>query len=280
MPRNPVIRGQYIAGPGRRFVEVDLNQAELRLLATLSGDPELCKIYLTAGMSLHDEVRADLFGYAKDWNEAQVKAYLAKFSLREEDRYDEHGKDLIVAEQKMRAKNVNFGIPYGITNVGLAEQIDDTPQEAQVYIDGWFKKFPLAGKFLQQCKDAPLNGQVMITNFGRKKRVGVVSNELLQGIQNESANFPMQGPASDCTLQAGIELEQTLREDYDSTVNNLIHDALLLEVPDNDEVAITVAKLVKVKMEEVPIKWGYKKVPFIADAKQGYRWGSLSEMKL
>lgn len=279
VPRNPVIRGQYVAAPGRRYVEVDLNQAELRLLATLSRDPELCKIYLTQGMSLHDEVRAELFGYAKDWDEKSVAFYLNKFSLRPEERFDEHGKDLIVAEQKMRAKNVNFGIPYGITNIGLAEQIDDTPQEAQKYINGWFTKFPKAGEFLNRCKDAPLKGQVMITNFGRKKRVGVVSNELLQAIQNESANFPMQGPASDCTLQSGIELEERLRDEFDATVNNLIHDALLIECPDDDDIAKQVARITIDKMEEVPKKWGYNVIPFVAEAKQGYRWGSLKEIK-
>src|SRR5690606_30311706 len=110
VPRNPQIRGQCVPTPGMRYIEVDLNQAELRALATLSGDPELCRIYLTAGMSLHDEVRAEIWGHPKDYSSGQLDYNLRKFGLTPDSRFDEHGKDLLIAEQKMRAKNVNFGV--------------------------------------------------------------------------------------------------------------------------------------------------------------------------
>jgi uracil-DNA glycosylase family 4 len=275
VPRNPIIRGQYIASPGRRLIEPDLNQAELRVLATFSRDPELCRIYLTKGMSLHDEVRAELYGYPKDWSPKQVEEYLRKFSLQPDQRFDENGKDLLVAEQKMRAKNVNFGIPYGITSVGLAEQCDCLPAEAQVMLDQWAKKFPAASETLKGFRDAPLKGQTLITPFGRKKRPGVVSQEMLQAVQNESANFPMQSVASDITIQAGMEVEDRLREEFDTYCINLIHDALLLDAPDDDAICAEVTSIVTSKMTEIPIKWGLNVVPFVAEAKQGYRWGSL-----
>jgi DNA polymerase-1 len=280
VPRNPQIRGQYVASPGKRFIECDLNQAELRVLATISGDPELCRIYLTAGMSLHDEVRASIWGYPKDWSDKLLSDYLYKFRLTQETRYDENGKDLLLAEQKMRAKNVNFGTVYGITAAGLAEQCDCSVQEAQEMLNAWFKKFKLAGNYIQACKNAPLHGRTLITAFGRKKRPGIVSAELAQGIQNEFANFPEQSPASDITLHSGIELEPVLREQYDTRIVNLIHDALLLECPDDDNVAREVAALTCKTMSEVPKKWGFKKIPFLAEAKQGYRWGSLKDLKL
>ncbi len=280
VPRNPQIRGQYIAGPGRRLVECDLNQAELRVLATISGDPELCRIYLTAGMSLHDEVRASIWGYPKDWSDALLAAYLDKFRLTPATRYDENGKDLLLAEQKMRAKNVNFGTVYGITAAGLAEQCDCSVQDAQEMLNAWFKKFQRAADYITACKNAPLHGRTLITAFGRKKRPGIVSAELAQGIQNEFANFPEQSPASDITLHSGIELEPILCEQYDTKVINLIHDALLLECPDDDNIAKEVATLTCNTMSRVPKDWGFKKIPFLAEAKQGYRWGSLKDLKV
>jgi DNA polymerase-1 len=280
VPRNPQIRGQYVAAPGYRLVEVDLNQAELRILAHLSRDVELCRIYNTAGMSLHDEVRAEIWGYPKDWSEEILEHYLDKFRLTHETRFDEKGADLLLAEQKMRAKNVNFGVVYGISASGLSEQTDSPPQDCQDWIDKWFGRFKGAAKFIQACKAAPRNGQTLITPFGRKKRFGVVSPELIHNMENEAANFPEQSSASDCTLQAGINLIGPMGEKYGAKLINLIHDALLWEVPDDDAVVVNVAKEVKTEMEAVPKRWGFTLVPFIAEAKHGMRWGSLSGLKL
>lgn len=280
IPRSPQIRGQYVAAPGRRLVEVDLNQAELRVLATLSRDPELCRIYLTKGMSLHDEVRATIWGYPDKYTPQELALQLRKFRLTPETRYDEKGKDLLVAEQKMRAKNVNFGTVYGITSAGLAEQCDCTVPEAQQMLDAWFAKFPGCAKFIEQCKNAPFEGKTLITAFGRKKRPGVVSQELAVGISNEFANFPEQSTASDITVQAAIELSEQLTVLYDSHICNLIHDAILVDCPDDDSICQAVARITIDTMQRVPKDWGFNVVPFIAEAKQGMRWGSLEEMHI
>lgn len=280
VPRNPTIRGQYVAAPGRRLVEVDLNQAELRILACLSGDPELCRIYITAGMSLHDEVRAEIWGYVEKYSDSELYTQLNKFRLTPDTRFDINGKDLLIAEQKMRAKNVNFGVVYGITAAGLSDQTDSPIKDCQMWIDKWMGKFKGAAKFLQQCEEAPFKGQTLITPFGNKKRPNCVSKEKAKDISNEYKNFPEQSCASHCTLLAGIEIERQLRVQCDTKIVNLIHDALLLETPDDDDIAKEAAMLTKLKMEEVPTKWGFKRVPFIAEAKHGYRWGSLKDMHL
>lgn len=280
VPRNPIIRGQYVAAPGRRLVEVDLNQAELRILACLSRDTELCRIYLTAGMSLHDEVRAEIWGYVERYSDTELQRNLNKFRLAPETRYDSNGEDLLVAEQKMRAKNVNFGVVYGITAAGLSDQTDSPMKDCQMWIDKWMGKFKGAALFLKLCEEAPFKGQTLITPFGNKKRPNCVSKEKARDISNEYKNFPEQSCASHCTLMAGIEIERQLHVQCDTKIVNLIHDALLLETPDDDEIAKEAAILTKRKMEEVPPKWGFKQVPFIAEAKQGYRWGSLKKMPL
>jgi DNA polymerase-1 len=279
IPRNPLIRGQFVAPPGRRLLEVDLNQAELRFLALLSGDEYLCHIYLTEGMSLHDEVRAKIWGHPKDYSPVMLAQQLQKFALTPETRFDENGKDLLVAEQKMRAKNVNFGTVYGITAAGLAEQCDCTVKEAQEMLDAWFKTFPKAKEYIDACKMAPFEGKNLVTRFGRKKRPGIVSQERARDIQNEFANFAEQSPASDCTVHAGIALKDQLRDQFDIYACNLIHDAILFDCPDDDQICLEAAKIIVAKMEEVPKKWGYTKIPFKAEAKQGYRWGSLKDVK-
>lgn len=274
VPRNPRVRGQYVAGEGRRFVEPDLNQAELRILACNSNDKALCHIYETEGMSLHEEMRAFIWGTPKDWSTKDVQEYLRKFGIEESKRFGEKGEDRIVEEQKMRAKAVNFGIPYGRENFSIAEEFQIDPKEAQGWIDAWFRKFPDAHKFLQQARDAPAKAQVLITPFGNKRRFGVVGAERLKGMQNEASNFTCQAPASHCTLHAAMECEDELLE-LDAYVVNLVHDSQLWNCPDDDEICNTVAKRAIQTMEAIPAKWGYTRVPFVAEAKMGHRWGSL-----
>lgn len=280
IPRNPQIRGQYIARPGRRLVEADLNQAELRVLAILSGDVKLCHIYTTEGMSLHDEVRAEIFGWPKDYSPQELAKQLDKFRLTPETRFDEHGEDLLIAEQKMRAKNINFGIPYGISPPGLAEQTGSNIKDAAIWIDTWMKTYKGAADFLNACKAAPSNGQVLITPFGNKRRFGVVSNERLISLQNQAMNFPEQSSASHMTLLSGVELLQPLKIRYDSHIINLIHDAILVDAPDDDDICKEVAREMITVMERIPKDWGFLRVPFKAEAKQGYRWGSLTKLKV
>lgn len=277
IPRNPQVRGQFIAKPGTRFVEPDLNQAELRILACSSNDAGLCHIYETAGMSLHEEMRSFIWGTAKDWSNAQVQEYLRKFALTEETRYGAKGEDRIVEEQKMRAKAVNFGIPYGREAGSIAEEFNINATEAQGWIDAWFKKFPQAKDFLDKCRQAPIQGWVLCTPFGNRRRFGVVANELLKTMQNQATNFSCQGPASHITLHAGMATQDYLAETYDAHYVNLVHDSLLNQCPDDDLIAAQVAKIIIDKMEELPAKWGFTRIPFVAEAKMGYRWGSLSK---
>lgn len=279
IPRDPQIRGQLVAPPGRMFIEPDLNQAELRSLAILSGDPELCKIYLEATTSLHEKVRAQIFGYAKDWSESQVEFFLRKWHLTPETRYDPETKaDRIVDEQKMKAKNVNFGIIYGITEAGLAEQTGENPRDCKHWLEVWAETFPVAWGFIQDCRRAPLRGQNLVTAFGYRKRFQIVTPETLISTQNEAANMPHQSTASVITMHGGIRTYKKLR-DYDAYFVNTVHDSLLIDAPADFEVAKAITELVCTELQQVPKDWGLTKIPFVADAKWGTRWGSLESPK-
>jgi DNA polymerase-1 len=178
----------------------------------------------------------------------------------------------------MRAKAVNFGIPYGRESFSIAEEFDIFPYEAQGWINAWFKKFPKAKEFLDKCRDVPMKGQVLINNFGFYRRFGVIGKELVKGMMNEASNFPCQSCASHITLHAAIELENegTLAA-HDTYVCNLVHDSILFDAPDDDDIVASLAQHAIAKMEDVPKRWGFTRIPFVAEAKMGYRWGELSK---
>lgn len=244
IPRDPELRGQFVAKEGHIFIEIDLSQAELRCLAALSGDVAMCEIYNSTDRSLHDEVAKELFGLDFD------------------------------SEQKMRAKAVNFGIVYGRTAQSLAEEFNTTFREGQRQIDTWFARFPEAHKFILLCRQAPIKNQTMVTVFGREKRFGLVTKHNLNDLQNEAANFPHQSIASEITLHAAIIVRPILAK-MGIDIVNLVHDSIIFEVP-NDPVSITYTKSLVIKtMRQVPIDWGITKVPFKAEAKEGTRWGYL-----
>jgi DNA polymerase-1 len=282
IPRDPILRGQYTAAPGRMLIEPDLNQAEIRSLAVLSGDPELCKIYTEGKVGLHDKVREDIFGKLDSWDPPTYHKYLDKWFLTPETRFVRDEKtgriveDQLKHEMKMIAKNVNFGIIYGITNVGLAEQIEDTPQNAQKYLDVWAHSFPVAWRFIALCRAAPLHGRNLVTTFGYRKRFQVITIQNAIAIQNESANFPHQNTASVITMQAGIRTYERLRQ-WDAFFVNTVHDSLLIEAPLDFEAAKAITKLVTGEMEQVPKDWGLTRIPFKSDAKWGTRWGACGE---
>jgi len=262
IPRDWIIRGIFDAAPGYVILEVDLSQAELRSLAALSGDPNLVQVYLSGG-SIHKELALFLFG--EEW---ERKYNMPKGTPEYAEAY----------EQYTRCKNVNFGIVYGITARGLSDQINDTVAVAQRYIDGWANRFPVAWDFIARCRRAPRYNQVITTTFGRKKRVGIVTQANIKNLMNEAANFPHQSIASDITLHSAIRIAPWLTQ-FDARIVNLVHDAILMEVPNDYTTVVTIANHVKSVMSQVPRDWGITRVPFTADAEVGDRWGSCVDIE-
>lgn len=272
IPREPKLRGQFIPAPGKIYLEVDLNQAELRSLAALSGDPTLCGIYTDPNSKgLHEEVRAEIYGYPEQWDDFQLKEYYAKWYTDTVDR--------VLKEQKMRAKNVNFGIVYGITSAGLSEQIEGTVPEAQTMLDAWARKFPIAWGFIEKCRYAPLKGLNLKTPFGYRKRFQIVTPETAKDIMNEAANFPHQSIASTITVHGGIRAQEQIKDEYNADIVNTVHDSILVELDDDETVVRGAAKVLIGHLEQVPADWGITRIPFKADAEVGRRWGQLTSLE-
>lgn len=248
-PRDARIRGQVVAEDGHVLVEVDLNQAELRCLALMSGDPTLMAIYTANEVSIHHITSVAMFG------------------------------ENYTSDEKMRAKAVNFGIVYGRTGPSLAEEFNISLAEANEYIKVWLARYPVAAKFIEGCREAPHKQRTLITNFGRRKRWGAVSFENARNLENEAANFPHQSTAHDITLRAGIETQPVIRRVWNAHYVNEIHDALYFEIADDPMIYGPAVAYVQSVMSRVPRDYGLTKVPFLAEAKVGWRWGAEKNAK-
>lgn len=244
IPRDKRIRGMYCAAKGHVFIKADLDQAELRVLAALSGDPELCAIYRSSSRKLHREVSDDIWGKG-NWNE----------------------------DQYMRAKALNFGIIYGRQAESIADEFHIPISEAKGYINYWKKKFPVAWAFLERMKLAPVQGKTIITPFGRKKRHWIVTDETLNALQNEACNFPIQSIGSQDIVQAAAnKVGPILRARGVYTVLQY-HDEMIAECPDDLGLINWARNEISQALQQAPIDWGITRVPFKADTYVGKRWG-------
>lgn len=259
LPRLQQIRGTFITSPGYELLEIDLSQAELRLIAAFAHDEVMLDIFNNDG-DIHGELAEELF---PGWYKLEGK------EVKEQKK-----------EERVKAKNVNFGIPYGITEFGLQEQINDTVQEARRMLAGWDIRFPQARAFLNKCRNAPGNNQVMTTCFGRMKRTGLVSGQNIAFLMREASNFPSQSVSSDITLHAAIRVWRRLLK-MGVRIVNLVHDSIIMEVPITPDNSIRNEAIYITRKEfmQVPIDYGIDQVPFKADAEVGHRWGYLEELK-
>ena len=265
-PKDDLVRAQYVAPKGRRLVEVDYQQAELKSLAVLSGDQTLLDIF-KRGEDLHTSQAAFVYG----------KAFTSlPKTLPNGD--DNPAYDKI----RRRAKTVNFGIIYGVTPPTIAEREGVSLDEATNLQAMFGKRFPRAWEFIQECRQAPANNVTLKTVFGRKRRYRIITDRNRHGVENEASNFPHQSMCSDFTLRSTIlvdELQQKRPLPGNAIQINIIHDANLFEIDDDDEEMYRLYAIVKNIMVNVPIQYGITEIPFTVDAKMGYAWNQMKKVK-
>lgn len=256
IPTDTSIKNLFAAPPGYIFVEVDQSQAELRVAAALSGDKALAEIY-QKGLDLHTEVTIAIYG----------DAFLncTNKEMRTRMRRD--------------AKTVNFGILFGMTAKLLSSRLGITYDEAQRMIDIWFDRFPDVKRFLSHCRSMPAKRRHLQTVFGRRRRFPLITVENLHKLQNEAGNFPIQSVASDLTLMAGMSIDQEL-EAMGALIVNIVHDSLLIQVPDNAMTIYNVVNIARNAMIQTAVDYLGDTVPFDADAKVGINWGDCHDYKL
>ena len=254
IPRDSTIRQQFCSGISRKLIEIDLAQAELRTLACLSEDINLIDAF-NSGNDPHLDLCLALWG--NEWP-----------TLTATER----------KEKRVLAKNVNFGIMYGITEFGLAMQTRETPQVCRDRLATWHERYPEASSFLHRCRSTVSDSVEMTTPFGRKKRPTIVTHANKAFLENEAANFGCQSIASDITLSAGINTWRRLKA-LDTKIVNIVHDSLVLEAPDSPHLDIMEPiEIVREEFRTVARRAGLHHVVFESDAEVGTHWGKLEQI--
>ena len=240
-----LIRSAFIAPPGSKLLAADYSQIELRVLAHMSGDKTLQNAF-RKGEDIHTRTAAEVFGVPPM---------------------------MIGAEERRRAKAVNFGIVYGLSPFGLSNQLGIPQKEAKAYIEAYFNLYAGVRKYIDATiRDARKN-TFTTTLFGRRRPITDLDsrNPAARGFAERIAvNSPIQGTAADLIKLAMIRVDGRLREEKLATRMLLqVHDELLFEVPEAE--LDYVAEMVKREMEHV-----HKlDVPLIADVHSGQNWRDL-----
>lgn len=253
IPRNKMIKNLIVATPGTQLLQLDYSQAELRVLAMLSGDPALIEIYVS-GRDLHDAVADMMFG-------------------------PNGHKD---KELRNLAKTINFGIAYGRGAGSIATKFKKSMREAQEIIDKWFAPMPKVKEFINTRRKMATRGEPCVTIFGRERHF-VITDEELNHIQNEYINTPIQGTASDFTMLSLLNIYDYLEANWKgiARLTTTVHDSIIMEVQDNPEYLRRIAADCIDIMAKTPLQYVPEcPVPFVADAEIGYKWGEMCKLDL
>lgn len=241
------IRAAFIASPGNVLLSADYSQIELRLMAHFSEDPLLVKAYAN-NEDIHTLTASEVFGIPVSEMTKEIRG---------------------------RAKAVNFGIVYGISPFGLAQQLNIPQGEARHYIETYFERYKGVQAYREQLLEETRKNQAVRTLFGRVRPIPDIQsrNQNLRGFAERTAvNTPLQGTAADLIKIAMIRIDERLRKERLKTLMTLqVHDELLFDVPEDEVEAVQ--KLVKDEMEHVV----ELRVPLVADCGVGANWRDLKE---
>jgi DNA polymerase I len=240
------IRTAFIAAPGHKLISADYSQIELRLLAHIADIPALKKAF-AEGLDIHAMTASEMFG-------VPVK-----------------GMDPSI---RRRAKAINFGIIYGISAFGLANQLSIPREEAGAYIKTYFERFPGIRAYMDRTKAEAHEQKFVSTIFGRKAHlpeINATNPSMRAFLERAAINAPLQGSAADIIRRAMIRMPGALKAKKLSARMLLqVHDELVFEAP-NDEVKAT-CEVVACVMEGACLPVVQLSVPLVVEAKPGKNW--------
>jgi DNA polymerase I len=241
------IRTSFIADKGKKLVSADYSQIELRVLAHIADIPQLRQAFAD-GLDIHAMTASEMF--------------------------DVPVKDM-PAEVRRRAKAINFGIIYGISAFGLANQLGISKDEAGAYIKTYFERFPGIRDYMETTKKKARERGYVETIFGRRIHYPEINtkNPGARGnFERAAINAPIQGSAADIIRRAMIRMPDALASAGLKSARMLlqVHDELVFEVSEA-EVAKTLKTVAKV-MEGAALPAVSLKVPIHVDAKAADNW--------
>jgi DNA polymerase-1 len=237
------IRQAFIAPPGKKILALDYSQIELRIMAHLSQDKALLDAF-AQGRDIHRATAAEVFGV----------------TLGE-----------VTTEQRRRAKAVNFGLIYGMSAFGLAQQLDISRSEAQHYVDTYFARFPGVLAYMERTRLQAHELGYVETLFGRRLYLPEIHSKNMgrrKGAERAAINAPMQGTAADIIKRAMLTVDNYLLTQDPAEILMImqVHDELVFEVSEQT-LAQHQSKLVQLMQDAVELD-----VPLLVEAGFGDNW--------
>jgi DNA polymerase-1 len=240
------IRQAFIAAKGNKLISADYSQIELRLLAHIADIPQLKKAFAD-NLDIHAMTASEIFGVPV--------------------------KDM-PAEVRRRAKAINFGIVYGISGFGLANQLGIPQSEASDYIKKYFARFPGIRDYMEATKQFARTHGFVETLFGRRIHIREINSKVQGfrgGAERAAINAPIQGTAADIIRRAMVRLPGVLAEKkIKATMLLQVHDELIFEAPEKE--VDKAAKLIAQVMEKAPLPAVEISVPLLVEARAADNW--------
>ena len=238
------IRTAFIAEPGNILVAADYSQVELRVLAHVADLPSMKQAFAD-GVDIHALTASEMFGVPIE------------------------GMD---SATRRRAKAINFGIIYGISAFGLANNLNISRSEAKEYIDSYFAKFPGIKAYMEAAKNEARESGFVKTIFGRKCHIkGINDKGPMRGFaERQAINAPIQGAAADIMRRAMMRMPEAIADIDGALMLLQVHDELIFEVPEAR--AQDLINLVRPVMENACAPAINLSVPLEVDAKAAHNW--------
>ena len=245
------IRKAFIAEKNKKLISADYNQIEMRILADLADVKELKKAFINND-DIHSLTASQVFG-------VDIKK--------------------VNPEMRRKAKAINFGIIYGISQYGLAKQIGVSNLEAEDFLNSYFLKFPEIKEYMSETIKFCRKSGYVSNIFGRKTHITGINdkNFNVRNFQERAAiNAPIQGSASEIMRLAMIRLNEKINDEKNQSFKMLlqIHDELIFEV---DEKKLNqCSKIIKETMTSVKDSNLHSfSIPLLVDVNSGENWGQL-----
>jgi DNA polymerase-1 len=241
------IREAFVAPRGSQFLSADYSQIELRVLAHMSKDKNLCNAFMD-GTDIHKQTASQIFDIPIN---------------------------KVIHEQRQVGKRINFSIIYGLTPFGLSRDLGIKPGEAKKYIEKYFDRYPRIAEWIDSTVNDAKKKGFSETSMGRRRYIPGLhekNRSLYEASRRIAINSPVQGTSAEIMKIAMINVHNALsKNNLSSKMVLQIHDELLLECP-NDELK-KVEKLVKSEMESV-VKWA---IPLTVDIRTGKNWAKTTK---